>query len=161
MRFRVHDESAVLKAPCLDSSGRYLDDAGPAANRTRQELDFDSAVEEGTIEVGSWYESGASHFLTSLMEFASDGWWDSKFGALSRQRVCADHVDRIICFISAGRHLMLCSERGFAVLDATMTPNLLGVKLSGYYDDLDKLYDAVWTVCCTEGDDFIVRKDKK
>lgn len=40
------------------------------------------------------------------------------------------------------------------MLEVSMTPNLLGIKLSGDYDDLDVLYDAVWAVARTEDKDF-------
>jgi len=38
------------------------------------------------------------------------------------------------------------------MFDVEMTPNLLGIKISGSYDDLDQLYDSIWDLCLTDGD---------
>lgn len=38
------------------------------------------------------------------------------------------------------------------MFDVQMTPNLLGIKISGAYDDLDQLYDSVWDLCLTDDD---------
>lgn len=38
------------------------------------------------------------------------------------------------------------------MLSAKMMPNLLGVTLCGDYDELNRLYDAVWTLVNAERD---------
>lgn len=38
------------------------------------------------------------------------------------------------------------------MFDVEMTPNLLGIKISGSYDDLDQLYDSIWDLCLTDDD---------
>ena len=38
------------------------------------------------------------------------------------------------------------------MLKVTMTPNLLGFKIAGDYDDLNELYDAVWALSIADGD---------
>lgn len=45
------------------------------------------------------------------------------------------------------------------MFEVEMTPNLLGIKISGTYDDLDQLYDAVWDLCLADGNpDSAARK---
>ena len=38
------------------------------------------------------------------------------------------------------------------MLSVEMTPNLLGFKIGGDYDDLNELYDAVWALTVADGD---------
>ena len=46
------------------------------------------------------------------------------------------------------------------MLRVQMTPNLLGFKISGDYDDLNELYDAIWDLTVKEDDDPNDRRSK-
>jgi hypothetical protein len=49
-------------------------------------------------------------------------------------------------------HNKTFSRQGGPMLIVEMTPNLLGIKIAGDYDDLNELYDAIWALTIADSD---------